>query len=50
LQAKFGGKGARVVADNLRVVRRGFTELTEITRKGSRRHAQGLRKKAPACR
>ncbi len=33
LQAKFGGKGARVVADNLRVVRRGFTELTEITDK-----------------
>jgi pyruvate-ferredoxin/flavodoxin oxidoreductase len=33
LQAKFGGKGARVVADNLRVVRRGFTELTEITEK-----------------
>ncbi|MCX7166996.1 MAG: 2-oxoacid:acceptor oxidoreductase family protein [Rhodocyclales bacterium] len=30
LQSKFGGKGARVVADNLRVVRRGFTELTEI--------------------
>ena len=33
LQAKFGGKGARVVADNLRVVKRGFTELTEITDK-----------------
>ncbi|MHB1358314.1 MAG: 2-oxoacid:acceptor oxidoreductase family protein [Rhodocyclaceae bacterium] len=33
LQAKFGGKGARVVQDNLRVVRRGFTELTEITDK-----------------
>ncbi len=33
LQSKFGGKGARVVADNLRVVRRGFTELTEITEK-----------------
>ncbi len=33
LQSKFGGKGARVVADNLRVVRRGFTELTEITDK-----------------
>ncbi|MBI3093755.1 MAG: 2-oxoacid:acceptor oxidoreductase family protein [Rhodocyclales bacterium] len=33
LQAKFGGKGARVVADNLRVVRRGYTELTEITEK-----------------
>jgi len=33
LQSKFGGKGARVVADNLRVVRRGFTELKEITDK-----------------
>ncbi|MDP1653946.1 MAG: 2-oxoacid:acceptor oxidoreductase family protein [Rhodocyclaceae bacterium] len=33
LQAKFGGKGARVVQDNLRVVKRGYTELTEITDK-----------------
>jgi pyruvate-ferredoxin/flavodoxin oxidoreductase len=33
LQAKFGGKGARVVQDNLRVVKRGFTELKEITDK-----------------
>jgi pyruvate-ferredoxin/flavodoxin oxidoreductase len=33
LQYKFGGKGARVVQDNLRVVKRGFTELTEITDK-----------------
>ena len=33
LQSKFGAKGARVVQDNLRVVRRGFTELTEITEK-----------------
>ncbi len=33
LQSKFGSKGARVVADNLRVVKRGFTELTEITEK-----------------
>jgi pyruvate-ferredoxin/flavodoxin oxidoreductase len=31
LQAKFGGKGARVVEDNLRVVRRGYDELYEIT-------------------
>ena len=30
LQEKFGGKGARVVEDNLRVVRRGFDELKEI--------------------
>jgi pyruvate-ferredoxin/flavodoxin oxidoreductase len=33
LQSKFGGKGARVVQDNLRVVKRGYTELTEITEK-----------------
>ena len=33
LQSKFGGKGARVVQDNLRVVKRGFTELIEITEK-----------------
>jgi pyruvate-ferredoxin/flavodoxin oxidoreductase len=33
LQHKFGGKGARVVEDNLRVVRRGFDELREITEK-----------------
>ena len=31
LQAKFGGKGAAIVANNLQVVRRGFTELREIT-------------------
>jgi pyruvate-ferredoxin/flavodoxin oxidoreductase len=48
LQAKFGGKGARVVADNLRVVRRGFTELDRNHRKGSRRHAQGRRQEG--CR
>ncbi len=30
LQSKFGGKGARVVEDNLRVVRRGYDELYEI--------------------
>jgi pyruvate-ferredoxin/flavodoxin oxidoreductase len=33
LQSKFGAKGARVVQDNLRVVKRGFTELKEITDK-----------------
>jgi len=33
LQEKFGGKGASVVADNLRVVRRGFEEIQEITEK-----------------
>jgi pyruvate-ferredoxin/flavodoxin oxidoreductase len=30
LQHKFGGKGARVVEDNLRVVRRGFDEVREV--------------------
>ena len=33
LQAKFGGKGRSIVENNLRVVKRGFTELTEITDK-----------------
>ncbi len=33
LQAKFGAKGKRVVEDNLRVVRRGFEEIHEITEK-----------------
>jgi pyruvate-ferredoxin/flavodoxin oxidoreductase len=33
LQHKFGEKGARVVEENLRVVRRGFDELQEITEK-----------------
>ncbi|HVS16334.1 MAG TPA: 2-oxoacid:acceptor oxidoreductase family protein [Thermoanaerobaculia bacterium] len=30
LEKKFGGKGARVVADNLRVIRRGFDQLVEV--------------------
>jgi pyruvate-ferredoxin/flavodoxin oxidoreductase len=33
LQEKFGSKGARVVEDNMRVVRRGFEEITEVTDK-----------------
>lgn len=33
LQHKFGGKGARVVEDNLRVVKRGYDEVTEILEK-----------------
>lgn len=33
LQHKFGGKGQRVVDDNMRVVRRGFDEVYEITNK-----------------
>jgi pyruvate-ferredoxin/flavodoxin oxidoreductase len=33
LEHKFGSKGARVVEDNLRVVRRGFEEVREIVEK-----------------
>ncbi|NND06835.1 MAG: pyruvate ferredoxin oxidoreductase [Saprospiraceae bacterium] len=33
LQKKFGGKGQRVVDDNMRVVRRGFDEVHEVTNK-----------------
>ena len=33
LQHKFGGKGQRVVEDNMRVVKRGFTEVIEIKNK-----------------
>jgi pyruvate-ferredoxin/flavodoxin oxidoreductase len=33
LQHKFGAKGARVVEDNMRVVRRGFEEVVEVTDK-----------------
>ncbi|MCB9273080.1 MAG: 2-oxoacid:acceptor oxidoreductase family protein [Lewinellaceae bacterium] len=33
LQHKFGGKGQRVVDDNMRVVKRGFDEVHEVTNK-----------------
>jgi pyruvate-ferredoxin/flavodoxin oxidoreductase len=33
LQEKFGSKGTRVVEDNMRVVRRGFEEINEVTDK-----------------
>ncbi|MBP9654189.1 MAG: 2-oxoacid:acceptor oxidoreductase family protein, partial [Rhodocyclaceae bacterium] len=46
LQAKFGGKGKRVVDDNLRVVRRGFSELKEITEKSVGATRRSLRDKA----
>ena len=43
LQHKFGGKGARVVEDNLRVVKRGFDEVKPITDKiPSDSHAVGV--------
>jgi pyruvate-ferredoxin/flavodoxin oxidoreductase len=47
LQHKFGGKGRRVVDDNLRVVRRGFDEIHEITDKRVGATAQLQAKKAP---
>ena len=31
LQKKFGSKGEQVVEDNVRVIRRGFTEFREVT-------------------
>jgi pyruvate-ferredoxin/flavodoxin oxidoreductase len=46
LQAKFGAKGKRVVDDNLRVVRRGFSELKEITEKSVGATRRSLRDKA----
>jgi len=46
LQSKFGGKGARVVQDNLRVVKRGFTELSEITDKEVGKTRKQMAKKA----
>jgi pyruvate-ferredoxin/flavodoxin oxidoreductase len=33
LQHKFGAKGARIVEDNVRIVRRGYTEVKEIKNK-----------------
>jgi pyruvate-ferredoxin/flavodoxin oxidoreductase len=45
LQSKFGGKGKRVVEGNLRVVRRGYTELHEITDKQVGATARQLAKK-----
>jgi pyruvate-ferredoxin/flavodoxin oxidoreductase len=44
VQAKFGSKGARVVEDNMRVVRRGFDELTEITEKSIETTATAAKK------
>ncbi|WP_294042171.1 2-oxoacid:acceptor oxidoreductase family protein, partial [Thiolapillus sp.] len=39
LQAKFGAKGKGVVEDNLRIVRRGFDEIHEITSRQVNVHA-----------
>lgn len=46
LRDKFGGKGERVVEDNLRVVRRGFDEIREITHKQIGLTQQDIRKSA----
>ncbi|MCU7811119.1 MAG: 2-oxoacid:acceptor oxidoreductase family protein, partial [Candidatus Thiodiazotropha sp. (ex Notomyrtea botanica)] len=47
LEHKFGSKGRRVVEDNLRVVRRGFDEIHEITDKVVGSSAQLPVKKEP---
>ncbi len=44
LRDKFGGKGENVVQDNLRVVRRGFDEIVEITNKTVTSAAQQIKK------
>ncbi len=46
LRDKFGGKGERVVEDNLRVVRRGFDECTEILDKKVGVTSLDIKKKA----
>lgn len=46
LDHKFGGKGARVVEDNVRVVRRGFDEVKEIKEKKLRPAAATMKKAA----
>ena len=47
LEHKFGTKGARVVEDNIRVVRRGFDEVREITGKQIAAGDAGQLRKAP---
>jgi pyruvate-ferredoxin/flavodoxin oxidoreductase len=47
LDHKFGGKGARVVEDNMRVVRRGFDEVREILEKRVTEAASVQLRKAP---
>ncbi len=44
LRDKFGAKGENVVQDNLRVVRRGFDEIVEITNKEVTSAAQQIKK------
>ena len=47
LNHKFGGKGARVVEDNLRVVRRGFDEVKEIQERRVAEAGRPQLRKAP---
>jgi pyruvate-ferredoxin/flavodoxin oxidoreductase len=47
LEHKFGSKGARVVEDNLRVVRRGFDEIREITKKEIVTQSAAMLRRAP---
>ena len=47
LQAKFGAKGKRVVEDNVRVVRRGFDEIHEITDKQVGLAQADIKRRAP---
>ncbi|HVP00327.1 MAG TPA: 2-oxoacid:acceptor oxidoreductase family protein [Bryobacteraceae bacterium] len=47
LEHKFGAKGARVVEDNIRVVRRGFDEVREIAAKQIATGNAGQLRKAP---
>jgi len=44
LEHKFGSKGARVVEDNVRVVRRGFDEVREVVQKQMLPAPAGVRK------
>ncbi|WP_083633782.1 2-oxoacid:acceptor oxidoreductase family protein [Rhodoferax antarcticus] len=48
LQAKFGGKGGRVVQNNLTVVKRGYVETHEITDKPLGTHQKALTKTSAA--
>ncbi len=47
LQHKFGSKGARVVEDNVRVVTRGFDEVSEITDKSLSTEPETALRRAP---
>jgi pyruvate-ferredoxin/flavodoxin oxidoreductase len=47
LKHKFGGKGARVVEDNLRVVRRGYDQVREVTDKRATSAAATQIRKSP---